>query len=92
MIDLARKSDEGFDALGRADYDLIISNMNRDGNSDEGARFLARVRAAGYSEPVVFYILNLTPSRETPGDAVGITNRPDELVHLVLDGLERVRG
>lgn len=92
MIDLARTSDEGFDALGRADYDLIISNMNRDGNSDEGARFLARVRTAGYSEPVVFYILNLTPSRGTPGDAVGITNRPDELVHLVLDGLERVRG
>jgi hypothetical protein len=92
MIDLAHTSEEGIDALGRADYDLIISNMSRGGNADEGARFLARVRAAGRLEPVVFYILNLDPSRGTPGDAVGITNRPDDLVHLVLDGLERVRG
>jgi CheY-like chemotaxis protein len=92
MIDLARTSNEGVDALGRADYDLIISDMARDGHSDEGARFLARIRKAGRFEPVVFYILNLDPDRGTPGDAVGITNGPDELVHLVLDGLERVRG
>lgn len=92
MIDLARTSDDGVDALGRADYDLIISNMNREGHEDEGGRFLARLRAAGRQEPVVFYLMSFDPSRGTPGDAVGITNRPDELVHLVLDGLERVRG
>jgi len=92
MIDLARTSDEGLDALGRADYDLIISNMNRDGQTSEGKQFLTRIRADGHDEPVVFYILNLDPSRGTPGDAIGITNRPDELVHLVMDGLERVRG
>jgi hypothetical protein len=50
------------------------------------------MRTAGHREPVVFCILNLDPGRGTPGDAVGITNRPDELIHLVLDGLERVRG
>jgi hypothetical protein len=92
MIDLASTSDEGVDALGRADYDLIISNMSREGRSDEGKRFLADIRAAGRPEPVVFYVMDLDPSRGTPGDAVGITDRPDELVHLVLDGLERVRG
>ncbi len=92
MIDLARTSDEGVDALGRADYDLIISNMNRDGRTDEGERFLSHIRTHGHREPVVFYILNLDAARGTPTGAVGITNRPDELVHLVLDGLERVRG
>ena len=92
MIDLARTSEDGVAALGRADYDLIISNMNREDHKNEGARFLAQVRTAGRREPVVFYVMNLDPSRGTPGDAVGITNQPDELVHLVLDGLERVRG
>jgi hypothetical protein len=66
--------------------------MSREGHSDEGERFLARVWTAGSREPVVFYIMSFDPSRGTPGDAVGITNRPDELVHPVLDGLERVRG
>jgi CheY-like chemotaxis protein len=92
MIDLARTSEEGVAALGRADYDLIISNMKRGKLGDEGARFLAQIRTAGRREPVVFYIMHLDPARGTPGDAVGITNQPDELVHLVLDGLERVRG
>jgi hypothetical protein len=36
--------------------------------------------------------MRFKPERGTPGDAIGITNRPDELVHLVLDGLERVRA
>ncbi len=92
MLDLARTSDDGVEVLDRADYDLIISNMKRGGHADEGEQFLARIRAAGHHEPVVFYIRDLDPDRGTPGDAVGITNRPDELVHLVLDGLERVRG
>jgi CheY-like chemotaxis protein len=92
MIDLARTSQEGISALDRADYDLIISNMSRERHADEGKRFLTEIRTAGRGEPVVFYIMNLDRSRGTPGDAVGITNRPDELVHLVLDGLERVRG
>jgi hypothetical protein len=53
MIDLARTSDEGVDAFGHADYDLIISNMDRDGNTDEGTRFLARMRQTRHPEPVV---------------------------------------
>ena len=92
MIDLARSSSEGTEALGRADYDLVITNMNRDGSPTAGQDFLSEIRKTGHREPLVFYIMNYTPERGTPGDAIGITNRPDELVHLVLDGLERVRG
>jgi hypothetical protein len=91
MIDLARSTDEGIDALGRADFDAAISNMSRAGRGDEGARFIERV-PAGLDLPVVLYILNLDPSRGTPRGAIGITNTPDGLVHLVLDALERERG
>jgi hypothetical protein len=92
MIDLAQSSSDGMKALGRADYDLVISNLRRDDRPTEGREFLVGMRAAKHAEPVVFYIFDFDPSRGTPGDAVGITDRPDELVHLVLDGLERVRG
>jgi CheY-like chemotaxis protein len=92
MIDLARSSGEGLEMLGRADFDLVISNIARDGNRKEGIQFLTRMRATDHREPVAFYIMNLDRSRGTPGDAIGITNQPDELVNLVLDGLERVRG
>jgi hypothetical protein len=55
MIDLARTSDGGLDAFDRADYDLVISNMKREGSDDEGERFLRQIRAAGHTEPLVFY-------------------------------------
>jgi hypothetical protein len=92
MIDLARSSEEGLETLDRADFDLVISNIDRDGNPEAGVEFLTQMRETAHAEPVAFYILNLDPGLGTPGDAIGITNRPDELVHLVLDGLERVRG
>jgi CheY-like chemotaxis protein len=92
MIDLARSSSQGTEALGRADYDLVITNMHRDGSPTAGQDFLSEIRKTGHREPLVFYIMRFKPERGTPGDAIGITNRPDELVHLVLDGLERVRA
>ena len=39
--------------------------------------------------PVIFYIGIFDPKLGIPGGAFGITNRPDELLHLVLDALER---
>jgi CheY-like chemotaxis protein len=92
MIDLARSSEEGLEMLGRADFDLVISDIARAGGSGAGITFLKQMRATKHFEPVALYIMNLDRSRGTPGDAIGITNRPDELVHLVLDGVERARG
>jgi hypothetical protein len=38
---------------------------------------------------VIFYVGEPDPKKGTPVYAFGLTNRPDELVHLVLDILER---
>ena len=53
---------------------------------------LADLRAANVALPVVFYIGRLTPGKGVPDGALGLTNRPDQLLDLVVDGLARVRG
>jgi hypothetical protein len=40
---------------------------------------------------VIFYVGRLDPGAERPAGSFGITNRPEELLHLVLDVLERTR-
>ena len=40
---------------------------------------------------MIFYVGSLDKEKGTPPGAFGITNRPDELTHCVLDVLERVR-
>jgi len=42
--------------------------------------------------PVIFYIGYPDPSKGVPPHAFGITHRPDELLHLIMDALERVKS
>lgn len=39
----------------------------------------------------IFYVLNLDPNMGVPKGAFAITNRPDHLLHYVMDALERER-
>ena len=47
--------------------------------------------AENKTTPVIFYVGVFEPERGVPGQAFGITNRPDELLHLTLDALERFK-
>lgn len=81
-------------ALGclRSDsYDLILSDVSRAGNSREGIAALPRLQSVSPDTAVVFYVGHVDPSMGVPPGAFGITNRPDELLHLVMDALERRR-
>ena len=40
---------------------------------------------------VVFYVGRVDRAAGVPAGSFGITNRPDELLHLVMDALERCR-
>jgi CheY-like chemotaxis protein len=91
-VDVATSSDEALRLLSSNAYEVIISDVQRDGVEDEGLRFLARARAAGLQIPVIFTLARLDPARGTPPFAFGITNRIDEMLNLVCDALERVRG
>jgi CheY-like chemotaxis protein len=91
-VDVATSSDEALRLLSSIAYEVIISDVQRDGVEDEGLRFLARMRVAGLRIPVIFTLARFDPARGTPPFAFGITNRVDEMLNLVCDALERVRG
>jgi hypothetical protein len=71
-------------------YDLVISDIDRGGNATEGIVALPLLHKAAPTTPVILYVGSLQPTG-LPAGAFGITNRPDELLHLVMDVLERAR-
>jgi len=91
FVDLARSTEEALEMLRQTRYDAVISDMERDGIRDEGLKMLKQMRQHQLMRPVIFYTMNLDESRGTPGYAVGITNRPDYLLHYMIDALERER-
>ena len=91
-IDIARNSNEALEMLRYDIYDLVISDIGRDDKDDlNGLQFLSKLRKTDADTPVIFYIGVMETGKGVPEHAFGITNRPDELLHLTLDALERNR-
>ena len=88
-IQVTTRSESARDFLQNQNFDLVLSDISRHGKPDEGVLFLERMRSEGHDEPVVFYVGHVDQDRGTPPGSFGITRRPDELLHLVLDVLER---
>jgi CheY-like chemotaxis protein len=78
-------------ALGDADdhFDLVISDIGRDEESTDGLALLGDIRDLASAPPVILYVGSLKPGHGTPPGAFGITNRPDTLLNLVMDVLDR---
>lgn len=85
-IDLARSDSEAQDRLDGAVYDIVLSDIRRGGSGDAGIRFLPEATEAMLGPPVIFYV---GESKGTPDGAFGIATRPDELMHLIVDALQR---
>ncbi len=92
-IDIAKSTDEALKKLAEKKYDLIISDMARRESekdiADAGVQFLNMFREKDSTTPVIFYIGVYKPEKGLPPGAFGITKRPDELLHLVIDALSR---
>ncbi|MEJ2207065.1 MAG: response regulator [Gemmatimonadota bacterium] len=78
--------------LGADSYDLILSDIARGSRRDEGVAALPNLRSVAPDTPVIFYVGAVDEGRGLPPGSAGITNQPDELLHLVLDVLERRRS
>lgn len=74
------------DGIGGRPVDLVISDIGTDTGGSRLDEVLALVRTTA-NVPVIFYVAR---QREgVPAGAFGLTSRPDELWHLVMDALER---
>lgn len=100
FVTCAVTTDEAMGALtyageqGRG-FDIIVSDIGRDLQQPEpkaGLAMLTRLRAEKFRQPLIFYVGRVDPDASAPAGSVGLTNRPDQLLHLILDALARVRG
>ena len=90
-ISLATSTDGAVALLKAEPADVLISDMERYGNREAGLQLLGRIQGLAERPGMIFYVGAFDKEKGTPPGAFGITNRPDELIHYVLDLLERAR-
>lgn len=88
-VEPARTTAEALDLATDTKFDLVVSDIKRANENEDGIKGLAKLRTAGVTCPAVFYVGTVTGT--VPQGALGITNRPDDLLNFVIDGLERAR-
>jgi CheY-like chemotaxis protein len=91
VIDTAASDDDARRRIVAERYDVVISDIARGDRNDAGLTFIPTIREHDEDVPIIFYIRNADPELGTPAGALGLTNRPDELVDLLLDALQRRR-
>jgi DNA-binding NtrC family response regulator len=74
--------------LRRDRYDVVITDMDR-GRGNDGEELAQKVAVLPTPAPVVCYLGKKDPTRAVAPGFFGLTDRPDELVHLLLDVVER---
>lgn len=90
-VEVVTLTSEALARLQSGHFDLLISDIARPEGQSNGIVTLQTLRGHYPALPAVFYIGNYNAEDGIPVGAFGITNRPDELVHLILDILERKR-
>ena len=70
---------------------IFITDINREGLKTEGLDFVKRTVYAGISVWSIAYVKTYQDGLPKPPYFFGITNRPDHLIHLICDIIERER-
>jgi CheY-like chemotaxis protein len=95
LVDIATSSEKADLMIGRnqSSYDLVISDIGRDREAVTGIDYLDTLRSRGMGVPILFYVGHIGPQdKGIPAGAFGITDKPNELLNLTMDVLERQRG
>ncbi|MBN2483920.1 MAG: response regulator [Candidatus Omnitrophica bacterium] len=88
-VDFAEDLEAAVTAFVHRKYDVVISNMELAGRGSAGSELLNKIKDKMYTTKFIFYVSELEQEKTVPQGAWGITERPDELFHLVFDVLER---
>ncbi len=85
---VAKTSEEAKQFIHDKKIDVIISDIKRNGKK-EGLLFLNGLREIKITTPLIFYVEFFDEKRGTPPFSFGITDDPKEMLHLILDIIER---
>jgi CheY-like chemotaxis protein len=83
-------SEEALELLGRASFDVLISDMGRPGDSQAGYTLLEEMRVADITTPFIIYSSSNKPEHKELArqrGALGSTNSPTELLDLVVEAV-----
>ncbi|MGB0660298.1 MAG: hypothetical protein ACPGNV_08965 [Mangrovicoccus sp.] len=82
---ISNKRDQGMAA------DQILAEIIEEHreSEDAGVKIPGELSQLEINIPVIFYVTNLDHKKKAPNGAYGITNRPDDLLHLIMNALER---
>jgi hypothetical protein len=86
-VDHAQDTDEALKLLRRHQYDVVISDIKRGEGGDAGLKRVSMMWDEHIYRWTIFYVSDLKPG--IPEHAFNITNRPDHLLHFIMDALER---
>ena len=93
-VSLALSTDEALEELRRRKFDVVISDMGRPPDRQAGYTLLDAMRAGGDNTPYVIYAGSNAPEHKQLARAHGAldtTNRPDELLDLVVRAVQARR-
>jgi hypothetical protein len=65
-------------------FDVVLTDMERVGDHIAGLKFVDLMDDS-HASRTIYYIAALDPSRGAPAPAFAITNRPDAVMHYVID-------
>jgi CheY-like chemotaxis protein len=88
-VETSKSTDDALERMAKQNYTLVLSDLKRNGDATAGLKMLERLKIAHPELPVIFYVGEYQAEKGVPPFAFGLTNRPDELLHLVLDVVER---
>lgn len=88
-VDTALTTEDALNMISRHRYDVVITDMGRGDNSRAGIEFVEELRKQRNHPSIIVYTFGSGP---VPNGAFGICERPDQLLHLVMDVLERERS
>ena len=89
-VETAKSTEEALAHLAeKKDVDIVLSDLKRGDDPTAGLSMLEGLRKSHPDLPVIFYVGEVDRARGVPPFAFGLTNLPSELLHLILDVLER---
>jgi len=88
-IEVTTTLEKAISMLKTNNFDLMISDIDRNNGEEDGVSTLKQLYKNKTYVPTIFYIGDVNEELGIPPHAFGLTNRPDELLHLVIDILER---
>lgn len=93
QIDYALSTAEAMEILRRrGDYSMVITDMARGVDRNAGIDLIREMHKENLSIPTVIYGSKDSSTEGVPPGAFGLTNRPDLLLHYIVDICEREAG